>query len=406
MTADVPTLMLMVIVSSVVMAGALLVLGGWHRQDGLPYWAGALLLGGAGYALLLLRGRVPDALSIVLANALLSSMFSGMVAAVQCFHGHPPRWLRLLVPPVLMAALMAWNLDSLALRVALANLLMAAQALWLLRCLRRPGAGTPGRGALLLTVGLVLEIGLLLHRSASAGMFAHQGASLLMGNMVQTLTFMTAFIALLVTSMGFVFMGKERADQLNLRLAAQDELTGLANRRAVIAALERDVARSLRTREALALMMVDVDHFKQVNDRHGHLAGDAVLRHVAGLLRDRVRAQDIVGRYGGEEFLVVLPDTGLDGARHLALQLCTAVQATPCVWNGQTIAVTVSIGVFGGRLEPQDHWDLLLHAADSALYRAKESGRNRVEVALKVNHVRVPETEADAGFQPTFPPSV
>ena len=101
MTADVPTLMLMVIVSSVVMAGALLVLGGWRRQDGLPYWAGALLLGGAGYALFLTRGRLPDMLSIVLANALLSSMFSGMIAAVQCFHGHPPRWLRLVVLPTM-----------------------------------------------------------------------------------------------------------------------------------------------------------------------------------------------------------------------------------------------------------------------------------------------------------------
>ena len=406
MTADVPTLMLMVIVSSVVMAGALLVLGGWRRQDGLPYWAGALLLGGAGYALFLTRGRLPDVFSIVLANTVVSAMFSGLTAAVQCFQGQPPRWLRLLVPPAVMAALMAYGLDDLVLRVVLSNLLMATQALWLLRCLHRTDAGTTGRGALLLTAGLVLEFGVLLLRSVSAPLFAQQGASVLMGNTVQTLTFMTAFIGLLVTSMGFVFMGKERADQLNRRLAAQDELTGIANRRSIIAALERDVARSLRTREPLALMMVDVDHFKQVNDRHGHLAGDAVLRHVAGVLQQRVRAQDIVGRYGGEEFLVVLPDTGLDGARHLALQLCTAVQTTPCVWRSETIAVTVSIGVFGGRLEPQDHWDLLLHAADSALYRAKEGGRNRVEVAPRVSHVQHSEMEAGAGFEPTFPPSV
>ena len=406
MTADVPTLMLMVIVSSVVMAGGLLVLGGWRRQDGLPYWAGALLLGGAGYALFLTRGRLPDAFSIVLANTMVSAMFSGLTAAVQCFQGQRPRWLRLLAVPATMAALMAYGLGDLVVRVVLSNLLMAAQTLWLLRCLHRTDAGTTGRGALLLTAGLALECGMLLLRSASAPLFAGQGASVLTSSTVQTLTFMTAFIALLVTSMGFVFMGKERADQLNRRLAAQDELTGIANRRSIIAALERDLARSLRTREPLALMMVDVDHFKQVNDRHGHLAGDAVLRHVAGVLQQRVRAQDIVGRYGGEEFLVVLPDTGLDGAQHLALQLCKAVQTTPCVWRSETIAVTVSIGVFGGRLEPQDHWDLLLHAADSALYRAKEGGRNRVEVAPRVSHVQHSEMEAGAGFEPTFPPSV
>lgn len=396
----------MVIVSSVVMAGALLVLGGWRRQDGLVYWAGALLLGGAGYALFLMRGHLPDAFAVVLANTMVSAMFSGLTAAVQCFQGQPPRWLRLLTAPALMAALMVYGLGDLVLRVVLANLLMAAQTLWLLRCLHSTDAGTTGRGALLLTAGLALECGVLLLRSASAPMFAQQGASVLISNTVQTLTFMTAFIALLVTSMGFVFMGKERADQLNRRLAAQDELTGISNRRSIIAALERDVARSLRTREPLALMMLDVDHFKQVNDRHGHLAGDAVLRHVAGVLQQRVRAQDIVGRYGGEEFLVVLPDTGHEGAYQLALQLCAAVQAAPCLWNGQTISVTVSIGVFGSRLEPHDHWDLLLHAVDSALYRAKEAGRNRVELAPRVNHVQRADMMAGAGFQTTFPPSV
>ena len=408
MTADVPTLLLMVIVSSVVMAGALLVLGGWRRQDGLVYWAGALLLGGAGYALFLMRGHLPDAFAVVLANTMVSAMFSGLTAAVQCFQGQPPRWLRLLTAPALMAALMVYGLGDLVLRVVLANLLMALQTLWLLRCLHRTGAGTgtTGRGALLLTAGLALECGVLLLRSASAPMFAQQGASVLTSNTVQTLTFMTAFIALLVTSMGFVFMGKERADQLNRHLAAQDELTSMANRRAIIAALDRDVSRSLRTRAPLALMMLDIDHFKQVNDRHGHLAGDAVLRHVAGVLRQRVRAQDIVGRYGGEEFLVVLPDTGHEGAYQLALQLCAAVQAAPCLWNGESISVTVSIGVFGSRLEPQDHWDLLLHAADSALYRAKEAGRNRVELAPRVNHVQRSDMPAGAGFQTTFPPSV
>ena len=411
MNADVPTLLLMVTVSSGTMAAAMLLLGGGSRQDGLPYWAGALLLGAAGYTLFLLRGRVPDLLSIVLANALLSAMFSMVTAAVQCFQGRQPRWGRLLVAPACMAALMAYGLDSLAMRVVLANLMMAAQSLWVLRCLHSASpdgngqAGTTGRGALLVTVGLSVESAVLLLRSASAPMFEQPGASLLMGNAVQTLTFMMVFIALLVTSMGFVFMGKDRADQRNLRLAAQDELTGLANRRATIAALEREVARSRRTRQPLALMMVDVDHFKQVNDRHGHLAGDAVLRSICGTLVQRVRAQDTVGRYGGEEFLVVLPDTPRAGAARLAQELCAAVQATPCLWNGKTIAVTVSIGVFGGLLEAQDQWDLLLHAADSALYRAKASGRNRVEVASGLHRVQRACLEADTGFEQTLPPS-
>ncbi len=404
MTADVHTLLLVVTVTSVAMAGALLLLGGGRRQGGLLYWAMGLLLGGAGYALYLLRGSIPDVLSGVLGNALLSAMFCSLIAAVQCFQGRTPRWLGLLPAPVLMAALMAGLPPDLPLRVTLSNALLAAQALWLLWILRAPGAATHGRGACLLMAGVGLQAALLLARSAASAALGQQGVTTMLGGTVQTLTFMVMFNALLVASMGFVFMGKEHADERNRRLAAQDELTGVANRRSIIAALDRDVARSQRTREPLALMMIDVDHFKQVNDRFGHLAGDAVLRNVASVLRQRVRAQDIVGRYGGEEFLVVLPDTTREGAYQLALQLCAAVQNTPCLRGGESIAVTVSIGVFGGRLEPEDHWDLLLHAADSALYRAKQAGRNRAELAQGVQPVH--RDAADTGDHTTFFPSV
>ena len=134
-------------------------------------------------------------------------------------------------------------------------------------------------------------------------------------------------------------------------------------------------------------MMVDIDHFKVVNDRYGHPVGDQVLSSVVTLLRQRVRAQDLVGRYGGEEFMVVLPDTSLVGAEQLARELCKAVEVSRCRVDGvdgvkgDGIAVTVSIGVFGGWLDSGDSWDMLITAADRALYQAKENGRNRVEVA-------------------------
>ncbi len=399
MTADVPTLLLMVIVSSVAMAAALLVLGWGRRQDGLQLWAAALLVSAVGYALYLLRGRIPDAWSVVLANGFLSGAVSGLLAAVHRFQDRPQRGALLVGPPVAIALLMFVFLDSFALRVAVSAAGMAAQMLWLLYVLHDPG--TAGRGAQLLKAGLALEVAVLLLRSAWAAAFAGEGATLLQSHAVHTLTFMAAFVVLLVTSMGFVFMGKDRADGINRRLAAQDELTGLANRRAILAALDRDVARAQRTREPMALMMLDIDHFKQVNDRHGHLAGDAVLRTVVGVLRERVRAQDMLGRYGGEEFLVVLPDTTQEGAHQLALQLCEAVEAAPCQWRGVQIPVTVSIGVVGGRLAASDHWDLLVHAADSALYRAKQGGRNRVGLAPEGE--RVVRRAGAADFSTTFP---
>ena len=381
MTADVPTLMLMIVVSSVAMAAALLVLGWGNWRDGLHYWAGSLLVAAVGYVLFLLRGQIPDVWSVVWGNTLMSVMFAGLLAAVRNFQGQPMQWPVMLVPPLLVAALMQHFIGNFGLRVACSAYLLACQALWVLWMLHTRRQSSPGRGAWLLAAGLAVEAAMLLARGSSALASAMEGSSILHGNTVQTLTFMVAFIALLVTSMGCVFMAKDRADETNRRLAGQDALTGVANRRSIIAALERAVASALRQRQFMALMMVDIDHFKHVNDRYGHLAGDQVLRHVVALIQQRIRAQDMVGRYGGEEFLVVLPDTTLQGARALAQQLCDVVQATPCAWEGGHIPVTLSIGVYGGVLAPQDAWDLLIHAADSALYCAKAAGRNRVELA-------------------------
>ena len=120
------------------------------------------------------------------------------------------------------------------------------------------------------------------------------------GNAMQSITFMAAFVVVILSSLGFILMGKDRSDADNRYFAAHDALTGLVNRRSLIMALERDVARAVRLREPYAVMLVDIDHFKFVNDSHGHLAGDSVLRHVADLLRTRLRAQDLVGRYGGK----------------------------------------------------------------------------------------------------------
>ena len=121
-----------------------------------------------------------------------------------------------------------------------------------------------------------------------------------------------------------------------------------------------------------------------MNDRYGHLAGDRVLCSVVNVLRQRVRAQDLVGRYGGEEFMVLLPDTGLVGPSSWRTSCARPVEESRCPADGVPgpgIAVTVSIGVFGGRLESGDSWDMLIAAADRALYQAKNNGRNRVGVA-------------------------
>ena len=163
--------------------------------------------------------------------------------------------------------------------------------------------------------------------------------------------------------------------------AAHDPLTGLWNHEEIIAALQRELARAKRGGRSVAAVMADIDHFKLVNDSFGHMAGDAVLRAVSNRMIVHMRPYDAVGRYGGEEFLVVLP--GCDGenaaalAERLRLCICRSPMDTP---EGQ-IPVTISLGVAVSCGEESDA-GLLVRAADRALYRAKEKGRNRVEVGF------------------------
>lgn len=157
--------------------------------------------------------------------------------------------------------------------------------------------------------------------------------------------------------------------------ATHDPLTGLLNRAALLETLQREGARSSRGRGELAVIMVDVDNFKAINDTHGHLAGDAVLREIAQRMRGAVRTYDSIGRYGGEEFVIVAPGCGLTTARELAERLRLSVCGSDVTGADTALAVTVSLGVAsstGGTV------DELLSAADRALYRAKANGRNCV----------------------------
>lgn len=166
---------------------------------------------------------------------------------------------------------------------------------------------------------------------------------------------------------------REDADALH-RLATTDMLTGLRNRRAMQQVLVEDIAASRRHERPLVLALIDVDHFKAINDRLGHDAGDAVLRQVALLMRAELREVDRLGRWGGEEFLLCAPDTGLGAAHALAERLRRAVSGHDF---GQGVPVTVSIGL--APLLADDSPERLLQRADRALYRAKGQGRNRVE---------------------------
>jgi len=161
------------------------------------------------------------------------------------------------------------------------------------------------------------------------------------------------------------------------RLATIDELTNLANRRHAMAFLEQSWKQATRHNQPLSCVMLDIDHFKRVNDTHGHVMGDIVLSRVAQLLDDNARAGDIVARVGGEEFLVICPQTDIQGAAVVAERIRHAVESTQIESDDIEICVTLSSGV-AQRTENTKTPDDLLKTADEALYQAKGSGRNRV----------------------------
>jgi len=160
------------------------------------------------------------------------------------------------------------------------------------------------------------------------------------------------------------------------RLTILDGLTGVHNKRFFLEFLDRELARARRHGRTLSLALLDLDHFKKINDTHGHLVGDTTLKRVAHLIRDRVRQDELLARYGGEEFAVVLPETDLGGALSFAEMIRRQIEEYSFTFDGQDISVTVSIGV--ATMGPDDDADALIGETDTQLYRAKSAGRNRV----------------------------
>ena len=164
--------------------------------------------------------------------------------------------------------------------------------------------------------------------------------------------------------------------QKAVRSAQIDSLTGVNNRAAMDRCLDREVELCHRQDNQLSLLIVDIDHFKKINDSLGHSGGDAVLKSLVACIRDTMRISDMLFRYGGEEFALVLSGTGLEGARQVGERIRAAVQAYPFVYNGKDLDLSVSIGV--ASLGRRDSPTRLFNKADAALYQAKKAGRNQV----------------------------
>jgi diguanylate cyclase (GGDEF)-like protein len=189
---------------------------------------------------------------------------------------------------------------------------------------------------------------------------------------------LAGYLVMIVNGVGFLLLCKQRADEQMALLATTDFLTGLLNRRAFFERSESARMLALRLRKPIALLMLDIDHFKQLNDRFGHATGDEALVVFAQSSRHALRDHDIMGRLGGEEFALALPGTDLAGAVQVAERLRESIKQAPVITSGASHAMTVSIGVV--LIDPNETLTAALARADHALYAAKSAGRDRVEV--------------------------
>jgi diguanylate cyclase (GGDEF)-like protein len=192
------------------------------------------------------------------------------------------------------------------------------------------------------------------------------------------MAYLAGYVLMIVNGFGFLLMCKQKDDALMRRLATVDGLTGMLNRRAFFEQADSARLLALRLRKPIALLMLDIDHFKHLNDGYGHACGDEALKLFADTARGVLREHDVIGRLGGEEFALALPGTALEGAVDAAERLRIAVAEAPAIACAPGYRMAVSIGVV--MIEPFEELTAALARADHALYVAKTSGRNRVEV--------------------------
>jgi len=368
---DAQTMLIVMFMSAVLMAAVLWFACAGRFRDGLARWMTSLWVQALAWLLLAARGMVADLITIALANGLLALTWALQIAAIREFRGRPTATVLILSVPLVVSGVVVALPDGAPARLAsllhgAANLAIAISVLndprrpmlrarWLL------GACYAGAAATLMLAAWITP-GVLVPAFSASGYHGF---------------FYVGTYALVVAgSFAFLLMHKERADEETSRLATTDPLTGVFNRRTFIELADQELARSRRAGTPLSLMMLDLDHFKRVNDTFGHLTGDEVLVAFTRLIKDCVRRGDLLVRYGGEEFCVLLPGTTLAAAAALAERIRAACASQSLTAHSFKVSVSIGLTAYAG--DSNTTLGDLLARADEALYLAKEEGRDRV----------------------------
>ena len=362
--------------------------GSWMAGDmqrAARHWSAFAALSAASFAALTLalRGRTPEEAEALRAVGNLCGIaaFIALQRGIWLFVGAPLRWrAHLAVAGVaFVVAILGLSPARGALRVGVTSTLFATLAAGMALDLGRYARDALGlRRPWLLAAPLVAAsagfafralLATLRPATVAAQMTTDSSLNVgsALGYLVIALTFHASLMALVV--------GRLLAD-LRHR-SRHDGLTGLLNRRAVEEALQNQVQRSRRTGESFTVLMLDLDHFKAINDRHGHAAGDRALKHAAAALRGGIREVDALGRFGGEEFLVLMPGASLEASLAVAERLRAGLHGNPLLLAGEPVGLSVSVGIAQWQVADEDASRVLVRA-DAALYEAKLRGRNCV----------------------------
>ena len=347
----------------------------------------ALLFEATGWLLLGMRGVLGDWWSIVLANGLVMLSYALTVRALRMLLGAPSRQnIVLIVSAVCWLAVIWYGMvdPNYRVRVLWASVAIAVDVTFLIKplrhCLRRRGSNAERvmLGVLLISAGMLAWriVDLIFGRAPPGG--------LLDRTVVNTIYIMLTSMQPTFTSIGFLLMYNEAMQADLKRVARIDPLTGVNNRLALAEKASHLLDRARQTGRPFAALMLDADHFKRINDRFGHDGGDKVLLTLVDSIRASLGRRDVIGRVGGEEFVVLSPDASLSEALVLGERIRLAVENAQLWIEGEVQSLTVSIGVTVSKPE-ENETEAILRRADLALYAAKRAGRNRV-MSAEIHH--------------------
>jgi diguanylate cyclase (GGDEF)-like protein len=359
-----------------VITGSCLILAGQlNRRDGMLTTGLGMLSHALAYVGFTLFGQASLWLTYVLANTLLSTALAFYTVSIPLIRGKRPPWRLAFALPLLLGLLLSALINTEAPRQLTASLVLLLQCMLIIYYSRRY-ALPEGRahrvlliGAAASLIGLGIRIVVILN---NAPIEMHYDVS----NLRQTISIAVGAVTIIMLSFGLVLLSRERIEADLKHTALSDALTGTGNRLSILKQLHDELERCRRSGLPLSVAMLDIDHFKQTNDQYGHLAGDEVLRHFVQHVQQRLRRTDRLGRYGGEEFLLVLHNTDALGALDLVKELRESLSHNPAQIGDKSIPVSFSAGICSPSGQHQEDVTSLLLKADTALYKAKHAGRN------------------------------